>query len=248
MKKPFRSFLLAFLASIFSLATPAGASSQIELNGEPTMVLFNDGDTFRILSGPLAGKRSRLSGFNTLESYGPVHRWGSFKSVSLLSIAAQGTENARRDGWHCTTNKSSDVYGRILSECMDLAEDLVRKGLAHVMTVTSESGHPLLVEAQQEAIREKRGMWANGVPNYILTSVHSLDEAPNQRETYNRFVSTRDGHSVVESHKDRYKDCQEVCATPKIDSDGQNEKSCMTYVSFKHRFGPRRAECLKAVE
>lgn len=238
---------LAFLASITSFHGIASANSEIEINGERAQVFFNDGDTFRIVTGQLAGKRSRLAGFNTLESYGPVHRWGAFKSVALKNIADEATRNARRDGWHCITGNSTDTYGRLLSVCMDLAVDQVEKGLAHVMTVTSEPADSKLVRAQEEAIRNGRGMWALGVPEFILTSLHSLDETPNQKETYNRFVSTKDGHSVIVVHKNTYKDCEEVCESPSTGSalSTLGEKSCMTYVGFKNRFGPRRAACLK---
>ena len=81
---------LVILSSLFvflSLTSfEASASTQIILNGEKTAVYFNDGDTFKVLSGPLKGKRSRLYGYNTLEAYGPVHRWGSFSKKELQRI------------------------------------------------------------------------------------------------------------------------------------------------------------------
>jgi len=127
----------AILSSLFvflSLTSfGASASTEIILNGEKTAVYFNDGDTFKVLSGPLKGKRSRLYGYNTLEAYGPVHRWGSFSKKELQRIADEGTEIAQSGTWHCTSEDTLDTYGRMLSTCMDLAEALISSGTAHVM-------------------------------------------------------------------------------------------------------------------
>lgn len=245
MRKLFGSFCVV-LVSIFLPQASAQQSTQIEINGEIASVFFNDGDTFRILSGKLMGKRSRVEGFNTLESYGPVHRWGSFKSRELMNIANEGTLNARRGGWHCTTDLSTDTYGRLLSTCMDLASDQIEKGLAHVMTVTQSPGNAGLIEKQRGAIKEGKGMWALGVPNFVLTSTHSLHEVRDRTETYDRFVSTRDGHSVVAKHRNNYEDCQEICYSPGLENQDPDPSvnSCMIYVNAQNRFGPTRAACL----
>lgn len=239
MKRPFWSLFL-FMAIVGSTSVTAGTNTFIELNGENTRVYFNDGDTFKILSGPLTGKRSRLSGFNTLESYGPVHRWGTFTKKELLANADEATELVRRGGWHCKSEKSVDTYGRLLSTCTDMAVALIERGLAHAMSVSDKPAPSVLVKKQEEAIKGKRGMWSKGVPAYVVTSLHSIDEDNSHRETYNRAVSTADGSSFMVMHKDSYEDCQEVCFAPK-----DEVESCMIYVKFDNRYGPRKASCLK---
>ena len=99
-------------------AVPA---SKVFLNGVPTPVFFNDGDSFRVLSGPLAGTRARLQGFNTLESYGRCHQWGDWTRRELGHYATLGTLNAQRGVWNCTSDMKKDFYGRILWNCKDLA-------------------------------------------------------------------------------------------------------------------------------
>ncbi|MCB9738113.1 MAG: hypothetical protein H6747_02520 [Deltaproteobacteria bacterium] len=204
--------LLAVVAPLL-VATSASAipATKVYLNGSPAPVYFNDGDSFRVLAGQYAGTKARLAGFNTLESYGAVHQWGKWTAHELYRNAKMGTLNARRGVWHCTSDLKRDGYGRILWWCPDLAEDQVRKGLAHVMTVTSSGGDPRVVRAQKLAIAERRGMWAHGVPKYVLTSTHSNDEGYEGR-TYNRLVATSDGHSKKWYHLDNYKECQVVCS------------------------------------
>ncbi len=201
-------FCFSFFLSLTAVAEPA---SQVFLNGVPTPVFFNDGDSFRILEGPLKGTKARLAGFNTLESYGPVHQWGGWHAKELYAIAKMGTLNARRGVWNCSSEMEKDTYGRVLFDCLDLAEDQIRKGLAHVMSVTTEPGHPRLVEAQKSAIKDRVGMWAHGVPEFVLTSLHSIDERSNRAYAYNRLVSSVDGHSEKWMHKNKYEECQVVC-------------------------------------
>ena len=60
--------LVPFL-TVICLAHPALASeprSKVVVNGMMSPVYFNDGDTFRVLSGQLSGTKARLEGFNTL--------------------------------------------------------------------------------------------------------------------------------------------------------------------------------------
>ena len=54
------------------------AAASIVLNGEKTEVVWTDGDSFKIKSGPHQGHGTRLQRFNTLEAYGPVHSWGQW--------------------------------------------------------------------------------------------------------------------------------------------------------------------------
>ena len=184
------------------------------LNGVPTPVTFNDGDSFRVLEGPLAGSKARLAGFNTLESHGPVHQWGGWHFKELYALAKVATLNARRGVWHCESKDlARDGYGRILWLCLDLAEDQIRHGFAHVMSVTDEPGNPRLVKAQHEAIRARRGIWAKGVPTYVMTSLHSADEGFGDK-TYNRLINTVDGHTKKWKHQAIFHECQNVCHQP----------------------------------
>lgn len=211
-----RALICFALLSVSIVAVHAVAgepATTVFLNGVPASVHFNDGDSFRVLSGEYANTKARLAGFNTLESYGGVHQWGEWTPAELYINAKMGTLNARRGTWHCTGDPADrDGYGRILWECPDLREDQVRKGFAHVLTVTAEGGDPASVAAQQEAIKARRGMWAHGVPSFVLTSLHSASEGGgSDGVTYNRLASTVDGHSEKWIHNDNYAECETVC-------------------------------------
>ena len=104
-----------------------------------------------------------------------------------------------------------DGYGRGLFKCPELAIHMIRSGMAHAMTITAEPSPELYLNAQRDAIKNRRGMWANGVPKYVLTSLHSVDERPNQNWAYNRLVSTHDGHSERWIHGETYGECDKVC-------------------------------------
>lgn len=201
------------LPSVTVFAQPVIIPSRVFLNGIPTPVHFNDGDSFRILSGKYAETRCRLGGFNTLESFGPVHRWGDWNAKELFTIAKMATLNARRGVWHCTSDLSTDTYGRMLWTCPDLIEDQIRRGLAHAMSIDDNPADEKALAAQADAIRNRRGIWAHGVPSYVVTSVHSSDEGGGDDEGrhYNRIVSTTDGHSASFRHRDTYSTCDWYC-------------------------------------
>lgn len=235
-----RAALLLLLIPAGALAEPA---SLAYLNGQPAPVYYNDGDSFRVLAGPLAGTKGRLAGFNTLESYGPVHQWGTWTAQELYVLAKMATLNARRGVWNCESDMKTDTYGRTLWYCEDLAVDQIRKGLAHAMTVTKEPAKAPLLAAQKEAIEGKRGMWAHGVPAFVLTSLHSQDERPNdEKPSYNRLVSSTDGHSEKWEHRDTYEECQNVCQS---DVPAGTPQPCMVYTDFRRRYGAQKAACLK---
>ncbi len=222
------ALLLALVVSAVGLARDAVATpaSKVYLNGVPYPVYFNDGDSFRVLGGPLKGTKARLAGFNTLESYGKTHSWGGWDPKELYHNAKMGTYNARRgpcwddaseryrrgcsQAWHCTSDMKRDGYGRILWWCPDLAEDQIRKGLAHVMSVKGP-GIPMLVAAQAEAIKNRRGMWSHGVPRYVVTSLHAADEPWFGGFPYNRMVSSVTGASRKWKHRKIYSECDNVC-------------------------------------
>ena len=79
------------------------------------------------------------------------------------------------------------------------------------MSVTRDPAKPELVAAQKEAIAAKRGLWAHGVPDYVLTSLHTTAEDTEGKGTYNRLVSTADGHSLKWKHENDYPECTAVC-------------------------------------
>jgi hypothetical protein len=122
-----------------------------------------------------------------------------------------------------------------LWDCPDLIEDQIRKGLAHAMTVTDQPAPERYLKAQRLAQQERRGLWAHGVPAFVLTSLHSNDEGY-EGKTYNRLVSTVTGSSTKWLHKDNYDECQWIC---------HESGACMLYVGFMRRYGSSRAACLR---
>jgi endonuclease YncB( thermonuclease family) len=192
--------------------TRAEPVSKVFINGVATPVFYNDGDSFKPLAGPYKGSQSRLAGYNTLESYGVVHQWGRFTYRELFVNAKMATKYARKGVWNCETDGNKDGYGRLLMFCKDLATALIRKGLAHAMSVNKEPADPDLLAAQREAIVDRVGMWVHGVPHYILTSLHSTSEGGGKDgKTYNRLVSVIDGHSEKWVHTTNYAECEQVC-------------------------------------
>ena len=206
---------LALVAAAVVVRGPrvhADAFTRAFINDHFVPVHFNDGDSFRVYAGEWQGRQSRLEGFNTLESNGPVHQWGTFHPFELFVNAKMATLNGKRGTWHCFTGGETDGYGRLLLDCPDLAVSQIRRGLAHAMNVDDIPSRPEYLRAQQEAIHAHRGMWAHGVPEFIVTSLHSNDEDPERSEpSYNRLISTRDGHTEKWEHDDNYHECQWVC-------------------------------------
>ena len=214
-----RLLLTVLLLLVASSVVHGEPRTRVMVNGEPAPVFFNDGDSFRVLDGKLEGTKARLMGFNTLESFGPVHQWGSWTHKELYVVAKMATLNGRRGVWRCDSDLNRDTYGRALFDCPKLVLDQLRKGLAHTMTVTADSAPEPLLNAQKEAIDAGRGIWAHGTPAWILTSLHSADENPDYPTAYNRVVSTLDGHSEKWMHTERYKECQEICVNDAVLSD-----------------------------
>ncbi|MDQ3031708.1 MAG: thermonuclease family protein [Myxococcota bacterium] len=189
----------------------ADAWTRVFINGQIAPVHFNDGDSFRVQGGELSGTQCRLGGFNTLESFGPAHQWGDWHPYELYVNAKQATTHARRGVWHCFGDGSRDGYGRLLLDCPDLAISHISHGYAHAYNIDDTPSRPEYLRAQQEAIRERRGMWAHGVPEYVMTSIHSADEDPARDFHYNRLVSTYDGHTESDRHRETYGECEWVC-------------------------------------
>lgn len=200
----------------------AGAEplTKVFINGRPTPVSFNDGDSFRPQAGPYKGSQSRLSGYNTLESFGPVHSWGTWTEKEMWVNAKMATKYAQHGVWHCETDGKKDSYGRLLMQCKDLAKSLIENGYAMAMTIDEKAADSELVQAQAEAIGNKKGMWAHGVPSYVVSSLHASSEGGGKDgSTSNRLVSTTDGHSERWLHNEDYAECKKVCREGKQVSD-----------------------------
>jgi micrococcal nuclease len=227
------SLCLIHAQASFGEDSPISQSVTIMLDGEEATVNFNDGDTFKVLDGKYARSRVRVGGMNALESYGPVHEWSGNSGEYLLDMAHKATQMARDGQWHCVLEDGKDAYGRLLAICDDLSLALIRAGLAHAYSVDNTPADPDYLAAQRIAQATQKGMWKHGVPEFIVTSLHSADEGA--KDPYNRLICTEDGHSEKWHHHDNYETCEVVCFS---------DDSCMTYVPFGQRYGRARPECL----
>jgi endonuclease YncB( thermonuclease family) len=220
--------MLAVLAGLFG----SGTKAVVELNGTPTAVRWSDGDSFKILDGRFRGRGTRLMGYNTLESYGPVHSWGTFTKLDLFFQAKKGSTHAATQVWKCTADENNvDHYKRLLVHCPDLIKFMVGEGHGHLFEVGDTKPAPEALAAQLAAIKQGKGMWKKGVPKGILTSLHSADEGG---DAYNRMADPLTGTTRKIMHKEIYKTCQSVCM----------EGSCMLHVPFKKRYGKKKAPCI----
>ncbi len=234
---------LVLAVAVFAAPALAGGKKpggSITLNGEATSVRWSDGDSFHILSGPHKGRGTRLTGYNSLESYGPVHRWGEWTAKELYAIAKSSAQVAAAKEWTCTTDGKVDGYQRLLIDCPLLAVEMVRQGHGLAYAVEGAKAAPAVLEAQAEAQREGRGLWKKGVVKGVVTSVHSVGEDGDEADAvaYNRVVDTRTGEALKRRHEKRYATCEEVCET----TDG--DTSCMTFVPFKQRYKDK-PDCLR---
>jgi len=208
------------------------------LNGERTEVRWSDGDSFRVLSGRHQGRGTRLEGYNTLEAYGPVHRWGDWTPAELYALARSSAGVAGSREWRCTTTGEVDHYRRLLVDCPDAAEELIRRGHAMAYSIDGPSDARLQA-AQEDARRSGAGMWAKGTPRQVVASLHSVEEAGLEGgAAYDRVVDARTGEARPQRHDERYRVCEEVCRGEGAD------RSCMTYVPFEIRYR-KRPECLR---
>lgn len=215
-------------AALVRPTAEANAWTRVTLNGRPVAVSFNDGDSFRIQGGQYQGVQSRLVGFNSLESFGPGHQWGDWHPYELYTIAKLATLLGRRGTWHCFTDGGRDTYGRLTVECPDLIVASVSAGYAHIYNPGDTPSRPEYIAAQVDAIRHRRGMWAHGVPLYVMTSVHSFDEDPQRDFHYDRLISTIDGHSESRQHRNTYRECQWVCNEELAPPVAETERAALT--------------------
>lgn len=219
---------ILFLGAAMATSPPVAPGSQIGLDGTSVAVEWSDGDSFTVRAD---GVGARLAGFNTLESYGPVHQWGEWTPRGLAAIARAATQFVRRRSWSCTRLPGSGGYGRIVVDCPDLREALLRAGLAHTFSVDGPAPAADLA-AQSEAIAGQRGMWEKGVPAGIVTSLHSADEREDWTP-YDRVCDTKTGHAPKHNHTDTYGVCQTVC----------HGGSCMVYVPYAQRYTDTPPAC-----
>ena len=213
---------------------PEGDSAQVNLDGVLVDVRWDDGDTFS-WHDPDSGEKlkARLKGFNTLESYGPVHRWGEWTGAELYARAKAAGTVAGSAVWTCHDTGDGGGYGRKLIDCPDLRQHMLAQGHAHAFSIDAPALDDDLAH-QSVAIEKGRGMWAKGVPEGLLTSLHSSDER-DDGSAYNRLCSLITGQCDKSNHTGTYTTCQEVC----------EQGSCMLYVPYKQRYGEGRADCLR---
>jgi endonuclease YncB( thermonuclease family) len=234
---PFSTILvLTFLILTFGLSGLSlgyAKVSRVSINGLTVDVRWSDGDSFRITSGKYRGDRARLMGYNTLESYGPVHKWGDWNPWGLYKVAKDAKKVAQTEVWDCVAQEERDRYKRLLVRCPDLTKAMIKSGYGHLFEL-GQDPHFDDLKLQKIAMETKQGMWKRGAPAVVLTSVHSIDEG-SDKITYNRFVKTTTGQAEKFHHTNQVKSCQWVC----------HQGACLLYVPFKQRYGDRRPDCLK---
>jgi endonuclease YncB( thermonuclease family) len=214
-----------------------GLPATLLLDGQATSVRWVDGDTFKVDSGPLRGFSTRLAGYNTLETFGPVHRIGGSSPDALWALARGAAPLLAGATWRCSTLGRRDGYGRALVSCPDAAAALVRSGHAMVFAVDGPAD-PALLAAQREAQAARAGLWAGGVPPELITSLHAAGEKGlGPKGPYDRVVDTRTGAATARPHRRSYATCQEVCLGKGA------RRTCMVYVPFERRYRDRPA-CL----
>ena len=203
------------------------ADGALLINGQRVSVKWSDGDSFTFVDGPYAGQGTRLVGYNTLESYGPVHRWGSWEREELFALTKGDAQVCASQEWECTTEGKPDAYNRVLVECPKLALEMVRKGRGLAYAVRGKPDR-IVLDAMHQAQRARRGIWEKGVPKDLITALHSFAE--NQGTEYktssNRVLDTHTGEAFLRKHTDFYQLCEEVCLND----------SCMVYVPFDRRY------------
>jgi micrococcal nuclease len=220
------SLWIGMLWAMSPLTSPGG---MVELDGKPTPVHWADGDSFTVLGND---KGARLAGYNTLESYGPVHQWGEWTPIELYALARAATNIARKRPWRCTQLEGTGGYGRLVVDCPDLRDALLSAGLAHTFSVDGP-GSAAAQALQNEAMAQARGMWQKGVPAGLITSLHSADER-DDGSAYDRVCDPVTGHAAKRAHTAVYTVCQTVC----------HDGSCMVYVPYAQRYGDSPADCL----
>lgn len=223
-------------------ATPSRPPQKhVVLNGVRLAVRWHDGDSFTfwpskntvLPKGSAKRMRARLFGINTLETYGPVHRWGQWNAAELQQVAQQATKLAQSQTWSCQRKKNAQGgYGRMLVVCPKLNHALLRAGLAHTFFLKGQAS-PQMLQHQQEAQNKRLGMWQKGIPKAIVASAHSAQARG--RKGFYRLASIPNGQATAQYHTQTLKTCDEICLMG----------SCLRHVPYKARYGMQRASCLR---
>ncbi len=212
---------------------PQSDTPTVILDGVSIAVKWDDGDTFHGTTPDGTKIKARLAGYNTLESYGPVHQWGEWTEKELYAFAKESGVFASSKIWECTDTKKGGGYGRVLVDCPQLRKEMLEQGFAHPFSIGAPAPDADL-QAMKTGMNNKAGIWGKGVPTVLITSLHSQDEKPD-KEVYNRVCDLSTGECAERVHTDTYTTCQKVCI----------EDGCMTYVPYKVRYGDNKAECLR---
>ena len=217
---------------ITSLKEESVSKPLVILDGIEMEASWDDGDTFSA-KHPESGEKikARLAGYNTLESYGPVHMWGEWTAIELYEIAKEAGVLARSKNWNCVDTKKGGGYGRLLVDCPELRKEMLESGMAHVFSVGQPAPKEDL-DAMSTGMSAKKGMWRKGTPKLLVTSLHSQSEKPN-KDAYNRVCDLETGQCNPQTHTTNYETCEKVCI----------EDSCMIYVPYFNRYR-NKAECL----
>jgi len=225
------SSLLLSCAPKLPPENPAGEATVVIIEGQPVEARWDDGDTF---SWREAGRKrtARMRGYNTLESYGPVHQWGGWTEAELYTLAKSSARLARSRQWACSLTDGDGGYGRVVVDCPGLRREMLRQGMAHAFWIDEDAPAEDLA-VQQRAIARGVGMWEKGSPDGLLTSLHSDHES--ERAAYNRVCNLQTGMCPKVEHEEDYETCQKVCM----------QGSCMLYVPFTSRYGDRKAACIQ---
>lgn len=211
--------------------TPEEIQAYIILDGTKLMVNWDDGDTFNGRKEDGSKIKARLMGYNTLESYSPVHQWGDWTAEELYKLAKEAGVFASATEWECTDTQKGGGYGRMLVDCPDLRKAMLQAGLAHPFSVGSSAPEGDLADLQV-GIDNKAGIWAKGVPTKLITSLHSQDEKP-EESVYNRVCDMATGDCGEQVHSNTYTVCEKVCV----------EDSCMYYIPYQQRYGSNKTVC-----
>jgi len=224
--------LIAMSIALEAQSAPSGRG-RVTIDDQPYDVVWSDGDSFRITTGTKRGQRVRLLGYNTLESYGPVHKWGDWNEWELYKIAKEAKFLAASENWECRSQGKVDRFKRLLVRCPKLIKVMLSSGVGHIFEVKSS---PLAedIQIQAEAIKARRGMWSKGAPQGLMTSIHSQTENP-EEPAYNRVASLSTGMANKQLHTQEYELCKWVC----------QQGSCMRYVPYQKRYGDERPDCLR---
>ena len=156
----------------------------LNLDGVELQARWDDGDTFSAHTQDGENKKkikARMNGYNTLESYGPVHSWGSWTEQELYRFAKESGKVAQASIWTCSDLHTGGGYGRLLVDCPDLRSKLLREGYAHPFSVKNAAPQKDL-EDMKYARDNKKGIWEKGTPNYLITSLHSQSEYQEKNE------------------------------------------------------------------